>query len=1149
MFGDDDSDSDGDDALRPASSSATTADASGLFGSDSESDDDVKPRAPPPAKRPKVTAPPPKRSKPAKAHGKKEARRGSGDEYDSGDEVVHTKDDEDFIDRDDDLADVLGEYDEDAQRFDDERPLDEHAGRSAKEEEDAFFDDTLKSLKTGRRSKMKLSPQEMENITQEMLYRMDKAHQDDLVSIAERRPALEKIKYVDHALMLMRKHQLQPMLLDFDLLSLIKKWIHPLDDGALPNVGIRTKMLNMVAEMPIYKEHLKRSGFGKVVMLLWKHPEETRENKDLCRDLIERWSRSVFNKTLDFSKLAELEAEKAENATYRRQEKRQQQQKTSTSSRSQGGDVFARGGDSGDVKPATNSSDRAAIPQQLRFDFLHRPRSKIEMNNEMAKKAPADADTRKARLAKRMQSIAKPGKKSKRACRGEMGLTRGRGEQSALAPPMNKLNEVKTCVSVLDDGYLVGPDGHEKRRAEQAGDAAERAEEELWSANQLGDDAERTPPHMTSRLASLNRELKALEVRYFRTRLQLEKSMDKNNQLRQDMTKLRGHSTKLERETCKLRNLIDRIQAEKKQLELQAINNRDYAKKIEQRFFMGTKGQSIIQCNIELGRQVKSLEKIVQDKSAAIESQRVELQDAHEKLRILKRALETRFEELQLNGSLHTGVLFELTRLQDQSTSLVAQLSGERKSAKVLQRRLADAHSKESELDEALVVREAMIGTLERERAALEDQLAALRNERQTFAFEKSTLLKFIQEQAEVKFQLDAQVKHVHEAKAAELSALHQKLQLAMEERAQVQDALRASSIQCERLQYECQSLRASNEDEQNLKFELQAREQALALQVEQLGDALSKKDDDFKAARGVCKELQSAVESYELESQEQRARIEALKGVETELLQAVAQKQSEELSLRTAMESALRDLETLSKQRNDAAKAMNEAVTISASSLDEQQALESKIEAQRKQLEQLRHSKSLLQNAMLEQLSALRKQLQLERVQRIDAEVKVKQLFAFSSPSRRNERAQADSRHGQRRFGQEEPGTTLVRQFADLGAQTSETGSLDPEAPQPLPPPTMAGAPSPLPEYFRSLTHFHPSPPSDVSSSDSDDKLEDYDHAAVQPLAKATLTLQIPPSSGSVPPLESSPEHRVGSVPPPEDHISLLELAEGDDV
>ena len=38
----------------------------------------------------------------------------------------------------------------------------------------------------------------------------------------------------------------------------------------------------------------------------------------MCRSLVERWSRAVFNKTLDFSKLAELEAEKAENEAYRR---------------------------------------------------------------------------------------------------------------------------------------------------------------------------------------------------------------------------------------------------------------------------------------------------------------------------------------------------------------------------------------------------------------------------------------------------------------------------------------------------------------------------------------------------------------------------------------------------------------------------------------------------------------------------------------------------------------------------------------------------------------------------------------------------------------------------------------------------------------
>uniref|UniRef100_K3WAV7 Uncharacterized protein n=1 Tax=Globisporangium ultimum (strain ATCC 200006 / CBS 805.95 / DAOM BR144) TaxID=431595 RepID=K3WAV7_GLOUD len=446
---------------------------------------------------------------------------------------------------------------------------------------------------------------------------------------------------------------------------------------------------------------------------------------------------------------------------------------------------------------------------------------------------------------------------------------------------------------------------------------------------------------------------------------------------------------------------IDRIQGEKKQLELQAINNRDYAKKIEQRFFMGTKGQ----CNVDLGKRVKELERSAGEKDAAFESQRRELQDAQEKFNILKRALETRFEELQLNGSLHTGILFELTRLQDQSTSLALQLSDERKANKALEAKFLNLQAKETDLEETLVVREVMIGNQERERAALEEKLAQLWNEKQTFAFEKSTLLKFIQEQAEVKFQLDAQIKQIQDSKMAELAALRQKLELSVEDKQKLHDSLRETSFRCENLQHECQTLRNALQDEQQTKIELEAREQELQLRIQRLNDDLSKKEDDFAAARDVCRELQTTLEGVEQDSANLRAQIEELEAVEVDLRQQLAQKLAEELALRAAMENSLHDLETLSRQRNEVAKAMNEAVTISASSLDEQQALESKLETQRKQLEQLKNSKNLLQNAMLEQLSALRKQLQLERIQRIDAEAKLKQLLAngFGSTSQRS--------------------------------------------------------------------------------------------------------------------------------------------------
>lgn len=424
MFGEDSDDSD-NDQVRSSSTATVTADTSGLFGSDSESDEDEAPAkalkkkrssSPPSGKRSKGSEPRKrkheggdrKHRKDDEGNARKRRAGGdSGDEYDSGEEISRSKDDDDFIDKEDDLADVLGEYDEDQQNFDDERPV-ETAERTEQRED--FFDQTLKSLKTGRRSKLNMSVQEMEQVVQELLYQMDKAWADDQASLADGKPALERIKYVDKALRVMRKHQLQPMLLDFDLLSIVKKWISPLDDGTLPNLGMRSKMLQMITRLPIYKDHLKRSGFGKVVMALWKHPEETMENKEICRDLIERWSRSVFNKTLDYSKLSELEAEKAENAPYRRPDKNKA---AANGNRTESGSNLFRPKQESIESMKADTSERARLPQQLRFDFLHRPQPKIDVRNIPSKKV--DPESRRGRLSKRMQDIAKPGKKGKRA--------------------------------------------------------------------------------------------------------------------------------------------------------------------------------------------------------------------------------------------------------------------------------------------------------------------------------------------------------------------------------------------------------------------------------------------------------------------------------------------------------------------------------------------------------------------------------------------------------------------------------------------------------------------------------------------------------------------------------------------------------------
>ena len=56
--------------------------------------------------------------------------RASGDEYDSGSEVEATEDDRRFIDTNDEFADLVREYEEDDQDFDDERPDSGRGGSS-----------------------------------------------------------------------------------------------------------------------------------------------------------------------------------------------------------------------------------------------------------------------------------------------------------------------------------------------------------------------------------------------------------------------------------------------------------------------------------------------------------------------------------------------------------------------------------------------------------------------------------------------------------------------------------------------------------------------------------------------------------------------------------------------------------------------------------------------------------------------------------------------------------------------------------------------------------------------------------------------------------------------------------------------------------
>jgi len=332
----------------------------------------------------------------------------SADSYDSA-EYVRTKEDDDFIDFDDEDEEAQNEYNRE-QIFDDERPVGEDSDdpsakkrpritKSKKPKGPSRLDGVdltdLSNPVTQVLQRMKKKTKKVENQEElkatagEFLREMERAADEDDRAIKERKPAMKRLQMLPRVVDMMTQRTMTKILLDQDLLGVVKRWIQPLPNGTLGNVTLREKLINAIAkigtgEEAVTKNDLKQSDFGKLIMQLFMHKKETPMMKRKLKGLIEEYSREVFGKSDNMKDLRHAQSVQrhdvglagisraqaladAQAATYHREAaSRRKAKKTGDL-----GKIISKG----TKASATSGKSRVSVPYSKGFRYTVRPQN------------------------------------------------------------------------------------------------------------------------------------------------------------------------------------------------------------------------------------------------------------------------------------------------------------------------------------------------------------------------------------------------------------------------------------------------------------------------------------------------------------------------------------------------------------------------------------------------------------------------------------------------------------------------------------------------------------------------------------------------------------------------------------------------------
>ena len=160
------------------------------------------------------------------------------------------------------------------------------------------FERILGGLKH-KRGGISFSREKLTHDVTELQRRMEEAAEldDEALKAEPPRPALAKVAMLNEVTGIIVKKQYHEVMIDHGMLSTLSRWLRPMHGGVLVSLEVRTGILSSLLRFDVDETvlgSLRSSQIGKFVKLLSLHKRETQNNRRVANQLIEKWSRPIF---------------------------------------------------------------------------------------------------------------------------------------------------------------------------------------------------------------------------------------------------------------------------------------------------------------------------------------------------------------------------------------------------------------------------------------------------------------------------------------------------------------------------------------------------------------------------------------------------------------------------------------------------------------------------------------------------------------------------------------------------------------------------------------------------------------------------------------------------------------------------------------